>query len=131
MNKNYTKPVIVMNNDVTEGVYLASGADASCYTIDATIVNQTPTEGRKNYVISINATHAADHTREAQTLSVSFNQPVHFISCGVGSLAGGDNTNNLILSMQYHQNPTDHIGFSDLTVESTDGLTITGAKITD
>lgn len=38
---------------------------------------------------------------------------------------------NLILSMQYHQNPTDHIGFSDLTVESTDGLTITGAKITD
>ena len=25
MNKNYTKPVIVMNNDVTEGVYLASG----------------------------------------------------------------------------------------------------------
>ena len=61
MNKNYTKPVIVMNNDVTEGVYLASGADASCYTIDATIVNQTPTEGRKNYVISINATHAANY----------------------------------------------------------------------
>ena len=73
MNKNYTKPVIVMNNDVTEGVYLASGADASCYTIDATIVNQTPTEGRKNYVISINATHTS-HSMTEPVMTVSMQQ---------------------------------------------------------
>ena len=71
--KHYEKPDILRVDNLNEGVYLASGADASCYTIDATIVSQTPTEGRKNYVISINATHAADHTREAQALSVSFN----------------------------------------------------------
>ena len=129
MKQDYTKPIIVANDNLSEGVYLASGT--GCYTIDATIINQTPVEGRKNYVIQISATHAADHTRHAQTLTISFNQPVTFSSCGVANLISGDGTNTLELSMSYTQNPTDKIGFGDLTVKSADGLTITSAQITD
>ena len=131
MKKVYVKPIIVANADLSEGIYLASGSGAGCYTIDASIVTQTPTEGRTNYIISINATHAADHTREAQTLYINFNQPVKYVSCGVGSLLSGDNTSSLAIGMHYHQNPNDEIGFSDLTVESDPGLSITGVQITD
>lgn len=129
MNIDYKKPVIVANNNLSEGVYLASGA--GCYTVDANIISQTPAEGRKNYVIQINATHNADHTRDAQTLYISFNQPVTHVSFSNGNLVGGNNSSTLAYSMSYHQNPTDRIGFGDLTVESADGLTITSVQITD
>lgn len=131
MKKVYVKPTIVANADLSEGIYLASGSGTGCYTIDASIVTQTPTESRTNYIISINATHAADHTREAQTLYINFNQPVNYVSCGVGSLLSGNNTSSLAIAMHYHQNPNDKIGFSDLTVESDPGLSITGVQITD
>lgn len=131
MKKVYVKPTIVANADLSEGIYLASGSGTGCYTIDASIVTQTPTEDRTNYIISINATHAADHTREAQTLYINFNQPVNYVSCGVGSLLSGNNTSSLAIAMHYHQNPNDKIGFSDLTVESDPGLSITGVQITD
>ncbi len=131
MKKVYVKPIIVAIEDLSLGFYLGSVSFAGFYTIDASIVTQTPTEGRTNYIISINATHAADHTREAQTLYINFNQPVNYVSCGVGSLLSGNNTSSLAIAMQYHQNPNDKIGFSDLTVESDPGLSITGVQITD
>ncbi len=129
MNKNYKKPILIANNNLSEGVYLASGN--GCYTIDATIIHQAPVESRKNYVIQISATHSADHTRYAQTLTISFNQPVTFSSCGVVTSVSGNGTNTLQLSLNYTQNSSDQIGFGDLTVQSDDGLTITSAKITD
>lgn len=131
MNKNYVKPVVMLNNDLAEGVYLASGN--SCYTIKATIIHQTPTTGRENYTIQISAVHNADHTRDQQTLYVNFNQPVNYVSCNANgaSLAGGDGTSTLAINLGYHQNPSDNIGFGDLVVTSEDGLAIMGARITD
>ena len=56
---------------MAEGVYAASG----CYTASA-YIHQTPENGRGDYRIQVNGKHNADHTKEAQVLTISFNQNV-------------------------------------------------------
>ena len=124
---NYSKPVISIDNGLTEGVYAASGA--GCYTATARI-HQTPETGRGDYRIQIDGKHNADHTREEQVLTISFNQNVTYVSGGAG-LISGNGTNTLQIKLAYHQNPTDNIGFGDLVVTSDAGLTIIGVSITD
>ena len=128
----YEKPMLVQTEQMSEGVYLASGADGdggTCYTTTARI-HQTPETGRGDYRIQVDGHHSADHTREAQTLTISFNLPVEYVSSN-GSLVSGDGSPTLVIGLRYHQNPNDNIGFGDLIVKADPGLAITGAKITD
>lgn len=122
----YSKPVIQIDHDLAEGIYAASGA---CYTADA-YIHQTPETGRGDYRIQVNGKHNADHTKEAQTLKISFNQNVTYVSGGAG-LINGNGTTTLTVKLAYHQNPTDNIGFGDLVVNSEAGLAITGVSISD
>lgn len=122
---NYSKPVISIDDGMAEGVYTASG----CYTAQA-YIHQTPETGRGDYRIQVNGQHKSDHTKEAQVLTISFNQNVTYKSGGAG-LISGDGTTTLKVKLSYHQNPTDNIGFGDLIVTSEPGLTITGVSITD
>lgn len=87
---NYSKPIISIDNGMAESVYAASGADG-CYTATARI-EQTPEIGRDNYVIHVDGKHNADHTKEAQLLTISFNQNVNYVSGGAGLLSGDWNT---------------------------------------
>lgn len=123
--KEYMKPMLVTSDELAEGVYLASG----CYTASA-YIHQTPQDGRGDYRIQVNGKHEADHTKESQQLNISFNQPVTYVSGGTGCTSG-DGTSSLYVSLGYHQNPTDNIGFGDLVVTSEPGLSITGVSITD
>lgn len=125
--KNYTKPVVTVNDNISEGVYMASGV--GCYTASAEI-KQTPGTGRGDYRIQVDGKHDADHTKEAQTLTITFNQVVTYVSGGAG-LIDGNGTTMLKVSLSYHQNPTDNIGLGDLIVTSDAGLSITGVSITD
>lgn len=129
----YEKPVVEIDTGMTEGVYAASGATSTgCYTTTA-YIHQTPQTGRGDYRIQVNGQHHADHTRQAQVLTISFNLPVTYVSCnGNGaSLASGDGSNTLVINLTYYQNPNDNIGFGDLVVTSEPGLAITGVSITD
>ena len=123
--REYKKPVVTVDNGLAEGVYAASGA--GCYTASA-YIHQTPQNGRGDYRIQVNGQHSADHTREAQTLTISFNQNVTYVSGGAG-LNSGNGT--LKIKLGYHQNPNDSIGFGDLVVTADTGLAITGVSITD
>lgn len=125
--KQYSKPVVSVDNGMAEGVYAASGA--GCYSASAKI-HQTPETGRGDYRIQVNGQHKADHTKESQVLTISFNQNVTYVSGGAG-LISGNGTSTLTVRLSYHQNPTDNIGFGDLIVTSDAGLTITGVSITD
>ena len=125
--KQYVKPVVMVDNELAEGVYAASGA--GCYTASA-YIHQTPQTGRGDYRIQVNGKHSADHTKEAQVLTISFNQSVTYVSGGAGLLSG-NGTNTLKIKLGYHQNPNDHIGFGDLVVTADTGLAITGVSITD
>ena len=125
--REYAKPVVTVDNGLAEGVYAASGA--GCYTADA-YIHQTPETGRGDYRIQVNGKHDSDHTKEAQVLTISFNQNVTYVSGGAG-LISGSGTTTLKVKLSYHQNPTDNIGFGDLTVTSDAGLAITSVSITD
>lgn len=124
----YVKPVISLNEGMAEGVYAASG----CYTATAKI-HQTPQIGRDDYRIQVNGAHNANHTKDAQTLTISFNQPVKYVSFAANgaTYVSGNDTNTLVISLTYHQNPTDNIGAGDLVVTSDPGLSVTSIKITD
>ena len=117
--------MISIDDGMAEGVYAASG----CYTADA-YIHQTPQTGRGDYRIQVNGQHKSDHTKEAQVLTISFNQNVTYESGGAG-LISGDGTTTLKVNLSYHQNPSDNIGFGDLIVTSNPGLAITGVSITD
>lgn len=121
----YVKPVISLDEGMAEGVYAASG----CYTTSA-YIHQTNETGRHDYRIQVNGKHASDHTRESQTLTISFNQNVEYVSGGT-SLISSNGTPTLVVKLSYHQNPNDNIGFGDLIVKSDEGLAITGVSITD
>ena len=123
----YVKPVVEIDNEMAEGVYAASGA--GCYTASA-YIHQTPQTGRGDYRIQVNGRHQSDHTKEAQVLTISFNQNVTYVSGGAG-LNSGNGTTTLTIRLGYHQNPTDNIGLGDLVVTSDAGLAITGVSITD
>ena len=110
--REYMKPMLVTSDELAEGVYLAS---AGCYTASA-YIHQTPQDGRGDYRIQVNGKHDADHTREAQQLNISFNQPVSYVSGGTGCTSG-DGTSSLCIALGYHQNPTDNIGFGDLVAQ--------------
>lgn len=128
--KQYSKPVVSVDNGMAEGVYAASGA--GCYSASA-YIHQRPQTGRGDYRIQVDGNHHADHTKMAQILTISFNQPVTYKSCnGNGaSLASGNGSTTLVINLGYCQNPTDHIGIGDFVVESESGLEITGVSITD
>lgn len=123
--KTYSKPVVTIDIGLTEGVYAASG----CYTASA-YIQQKPETGRGDYRIQVNGQHHSDHIKEAQTLTISFNQNVTYVSGGA-SLISGNGTATLIIKLSYHQNSNDNIGFGDLVVTSDTGLAITGVSITD
>ena len=128
--KQYSKPVVSVDNGMAEGVYAASGA--GCYSASA-YIHQTPQTGRGDYRIQVDGDHHADHTKTAQILTISFNQPVTYKYCnGNGaSLASGNGSTTLVINLGYYQNPTDHIGIGDFVVESESGLAITGVSIPD
>ena len=123
----YSKPMVTVDQGLAEGVYAASGT--GCYTVTAKI-HQTPQIGRGDYRIQVDGQHHADLTKEAQTLTISFNQPVTYSSSS-GTLAGAATGTTLTINYTYHQNPNDNIGLGDLVVVSDPGLSITGISITD
>lgn len=109
MMEKYSKPMVIVDQGLAEGVYAASGA--GCYKASADI-HQKPDIGRGDYRIQVNGQHNADHTKEAQTLTISFNQPVTYSSSN-GTLAGATTGTTLTINYTYHQNPNDNIGLGD------------------
>lgn len=127
MMEKYSKPMVTVDQGLAEGVYADSGA--GCYKASA-YIHQTPGIGRGDYRIQVNGQHHADHTKEAQVLTISFNQNVTYVSGGAGVI-DGNGTPTLRVKLGYHQNPSDNIGLGDLVVTSDAGLAITGVSITD
>lgn len=132
MANTYKKPVVLMNEELAEGVYAASGSPegtggADCYSV-TTNIHQRPETGRGDYRIQVNAQHLTSHHGTAQTLVLYFNQPVTYSSSN-GKLASGNNTNTLSIDYTYHNNGVDNIGLGDVVVVSNAGLSITGAKV--
>ena len=124
--REYKKPVILASDELNEGVYAASG----CYTV-TTEIHQEMQDGRGDYRIQVNAHHDSDHTKDKQTLTISFNMPVDFKSCANGTLVGLGTGTTLVIEYRFHQNPIDNIGLGDLVVVADPGLQVTNVVLTD
>lgn len=120
----YQKPIITVDSGMAEGIYAASG----CYTITYHM-HQDQQIGRTDYRIQINGKHMADHTKDTQFLTVTFNQAVEYVSSN-GTLESSTPT-TLAITFSYHQNPNDNIGLGDLIVKSEQGLQILSMQLTD
>lgn len=125
--RKYEKPVVMVCEELAEGVYASSGSQ--CYTVSA-YITQTPTIGRGDYRIQLNAVHNADHTNDAQILTIKFNQNIQYVSSN-GNLAYGDDTNTLVINFSYWQNEYDKVGLGELVVTSDEGLEIVNVKLAD
>lgn len=137
MQAGYEKPVVKLNEEQAEGVYMASGDNmtpyggngSGCYTVSA-YIHQTPQNGRDDYRIQVNGKHAAGHNCNGQILTLNFNQPVTYVSSN-GSLKGGDGTSTIQISYGYWNNRNDNIGLGDVVVKASAGLAVMGATLDD
>ena len=130
MKNKYEKPTIILNEELSEGVYAASGSVGSdCYTVSA-YIHQKPETGRGDYRIQVNGIHAASngHHSGEQILTLSFNQPVNY-SWSNGTLVSGDGTSSISIKYNYHNNGNDNIGMGDIVVTSDGGLAVIGAVL--
>ncbi len=118
--KRYIKPIILVNEDVSEGVYAASGSN--CFTSTATIV-QAPSLGMDSYCVQLNASHDASHHSNVQRFSISFDQPVTYISSNA-SRVFGSGTTSLVLEYEYHTNNVENVGLGNVYVKAGNSLAI-------
>ena len=72
--KNYEKPVVLMNEELAEGVYAASG-DGDCWTLTYSVPQRWNGEGM---VIELVATHSTElqHLSLGTVVTVTFDQPI-------------------------------------------------------
>lgn len=127
--KKYERPVVLVNEELAEGVYAASGYNGGeCYNITAEI-KQTPEEGRDSYTIQCNADHITAHHGTSQMMTISFNIPVTYVWSN-GALHSGDGTNCLEIQFSYHNNDIETgIGLGELYVKAGEGLAVTGVVL--
>ena len=131
--KTYVKPIVLVNEELAEGVYAASGiadgGDEDCYTVSA-YIHQTPETGREDYRIQVNGVHAAGngHHSGVQVLTLFFNQDVNYVDSN-GDLDSGDGSSSISIRYSYHNNPQDNIGLGDVIVTSGEGLAVTEAVL--
>ena len=131
--RTYERPVAIANDELLEGVYMASGdiVGSDCYTV-TTKIHQRPETGRGDYRMQVDGQHKAtdNHMCENQRLVISFNLPVEYGSSG-GTLKGGNNSEKLEIDYHYHNNGVDNIGLGDLVVKADQGLAVQKAVIID
>lgn len=124
--KNYEKPVVLVNEDVTEGVYAASGCYSTTWTKHQVVQN-----GRINYKFQINAVHNAEHTCNKQRWTVTFSTAVDGVeeTNGDTSSVTGIGTNVIQYYTGYWNNEEDNIGAGNLTVTTPGDVDVDIIKI--
>ncbi len=130
--KKYERPVVLVNEELAEGVYAASG---DCYTVSAVIV-QIPELGKDSYTIQMDGVHAAQdgHHSSERVIKVVFNQVVTYVSSAAANVSGSGSNTLYLTYVQgngsYHNNAEDTLGLGNLEVISEVGLAINSVSCT-
>ena len=127
----YEKPVVVLNEELAEGVYAASGdVDSDCWTVSA-YIHQRPQTGRGDYRIQVNAQHSNPNMhRSKAVITIVFNMPV--IVTGNDSIMTTTGSGSTTIRMEFDigtSNPNENKGFGDLIVTADPGLEIVSTGI--
>lgn len=133
--KGYEKPVAVINNELSEGVYAASGANASagnCWSVTPYSVQDW---NGSHHVFEIHCTHSnsVEHISSASTVTLTFSNTVIDAFSEFSSSYGG---NSVTIVRTLHANAyksgdsvTYKVWVRSTDEASTKALACTGASI--
>ena len=126
--KDYMKPVVLMNEELSEGVYAASG-DGDCWSVTA-YIHQTPETGRDDYRIQTDGYHDnTDNHFSNIHITYHFNQTVTFSFCNGGSLVGSATGTSITIERNIGtKNAHESLGLGDVVVTSGPGLVLSGVS---
>lgn len=97
---------------------------SSCFDVKATLIHHSDS----NYMYRIIATHNSDHTTDNEILTLTFNEPVTYLS-SEGALLSGNGTTTLQLGLSRFLNPTGSCGFDLRVLCESDSLGLVSARI--
>ena len=124
--KKYEKPVVMVNEELAEGVYAASGA--SCYLVNG-FGCQNPYElvntGMNAWTVHVDGVHNdPGHHSSYREVTVVFNYPVYVERYESNTtVVSGDGTNTIVVSLNHHNNSGDNIGLSGFVVKVDKNIT--------
>ncbi len=130
--KNYEKPIVLANSELSEGVFAASGGyqGSPDYNINAYVHQQTET-GRQDYRVQVGGTYnnsSDENNNSNHVLVVQFDQPVEIVGCGYECYLGENNT--VCIKYPTGANSSADFGLGDLIVKpvtDTGSLGVVGA----
>ncbi len=100
--KNYEKPVVLMNEELAEGVYAASG-DGDCWTIELTPDQIYGGGSLGGKTFRVHCEHISmQHISVASTFVVTFNVPIQSAKCE--NFATTVNGNTVTVTRDNHGN---------------------------
>ena len=136
---NYSKPLVLANEELAEGVYAASGeqvggsglTSSDCWRVEAAI-HQVPETGRGDYRLQVDAWHTnPGKHRSSAVVTIVFNQTVTVTNPGNNAFTvSGTGTVIKVGFDVTTYNPNEHRGWGDLYVTSDAGLKIVDVGIT-
>ena len=97
--KNYEKPIVMINEDMAEGVYAASG----CWTIYTTFGNRVESEGYSNFRVIANH-NSTLHISTATTIVIPFDGNVSAPEFDGGAFTASASGNIVTLVRANHAN---------------------------
>ena len=141
--KNYEKPIVMINEELAEGVYAASGATgAGCMDVKA-YISQNPTMNYAGkWVVWIESNHDKSlyggdgHTASGITVTLYFNQAVtcdgdFYQSENIPyTVTGGNGTSTLTVHFDADVPNAGTKFWGQIYVSSGEGLALNGATIT-
>lgn len=79
--KNYEKPIVLVNEDLAEGIYAASGAidydnDPECWTLGVDKAQVVAHEGYANFRVAAVHPTGLQHISTKTKVVIAFNQPI-------------------------------------------------------
>ena len=131
--KQYMKPTVVIHDDLSEGVYAASGASSDCWTINVVSVQNW---NGSDHIFEVRCSHKAgssdNHNASALTVTISFNHALTNASSETGNCSFSGNT--VTATRNSHVNPNENVSFKVFVrandEATTKGLAVTGSSIT-
>ena len=122
--KKYERPVVLVNEDLAEGVYAASGK--SCWTANGA-GKQTAVSSRGDFRFQINGVHHGEERHAASVyITFTFDQMVKEAEfCGYPIVSSGLSAGTKIVTFELTNlsggvNPTENFGGGALNVKSLD-----------
>lgn len=124
--KKYERPVVMINEELAEGVYAASGA--TCYLVNG-FGCQNPYElngtNMNAWTVHVDGIHDdPGHHSSYREVTIVFNYPVYVEKYESNTtVLSGDGTNTIVVSLNHHNNSVDNIGLSGFVVKVDKSIT--------